>query len=371
MTNPVDRVDDVGELPDPDMDSILRLAEFESIARERMDPAAYAYYAGGAADESTMADNTAAFGRFRLRPRVLRDVSHVDASTTLLGERVAWPFGLAPNAGQALAHPDGECATARAAAEAGIVMCLSTFTNRAPEEVHAAAPEGQRWFQLYVHQQREVAEQMIRRTVDAGYRAIVVTVDLPVGGYRERELRWPYRWSEETSFATLTASTKGKSILELLEGFVNAALTWDDLAWIRDVAGLPVVVKGILTGEDAALAVEHGAAAVWVSNHGGRQLDRVPATIEVLEEIVAAVAGRAEVYLDGGIKRGTDVVTALALGARAVFLGRPYLYALAAGGEAGVTRAIRMLADETTNAMALLGATTVDELEPAHVRRPV
>lgn len=363
--------ENVGDLPERSLDDVLRLAEFEVIARARMDPAAYAYYAGGAADESTMADSVAGFARFRLRPRVLRDVSHVDPSTTLLGRRVPWPFGLAPNAAQVLAHPEGECATARAAASAGIVMCVSTFSNKPIEDICAAAPGGHRWFQLYVHQERDVAEEMIRRAAAAGYEAIVVTVDLPVAGYRERELRQPYRWSEETAFGNLGASTKGKEILELLGGLVNAALTWDDLAWIRDVAGLPVVVKGILTGEDAALAVEHGAAGVWVSNHGGRQLDRVPATIDVLEEVVAAVQGRAEVYLDGGIRRGTDVVTALALGARAVFLGRPYLYALAAGGEAGVARAIRLLADETENAMALLGATTVDELEPPHVRRPI
>lgn len=361
--------DQLGELPDPSAEGVLRLDDFESIARDRMHPAAYAYYAGGAADEHTMAENTAAFTRFQLRPRVLRDVSRVDTTTTLLGQQVSVPFGLAPNAAQGLAHPDGECATARAAAAAEIVMCLSTFSNKPLAEVAAAAPEGPRWFQLYVHQDRAIAQDMIRKAVTSDYRAIVVTVDLPVPGYRERELRWPYEGTEESAFGNITADTKGKAIIELLGGLINAALTWDDLAWIRETAGVPLVVKGVMTSEDAALAVEHGADAVWVSNHGGRQLDRVPATIEVLEEIVTAIDGRAEIYLDGGVRRGTDVVTALALGARAVFLGRPYLYALAVAGEDGVRRAIGLLADEVVNAMTLLGITGVGQLDPSYVQR--
>ncbi len=361
--------DDVGELPERSVDEILRLADFEEIARARMDPAAYAYYAGGAADESTMADNVAGFARLRLRPRVLRDVSHVNPSTTLLGRCVPWAFGLAPNAAQVLAHPDGECASARAAASAGIVMCVSTFSNKPIEEVSAAAPGGHRWFQLYVHQEREVAEEMIDRAVAAGYEAIVVTVDLPVAGYRERELRQPYRWSEETAFGNLGASSKGKEILELLGGLVNAALTWDDLSWIREVAGLPVVVKGILTGEDAALAVEHGAAGVWVSNHGGRQLDNVTATIDALPEVLEAIGGRVPVLMDGGIRRGTDIAVALALGADAVLVGRAPLWGLAADGQAGAQLALEILGRELRLTLAVLGAASVSELDRSHVGR--
>lgn len=346
---------------------ILRLDEFEALAKAKLDPAAYAYYAGGAADEITVARNVAAFQARTLIPRVLVDVSLLDPSTTMLGTPVSMPVGIAPNAAHGLADPEGECATARAAATAGVVMCLSTFSSFPMDEV-AAASDGPKWFQLYVHKDRGVAKTMIERAVAAGYEAIVLTVDLPVGGYRERELRTPFRSSQQQGFPNLPVDTTDKSILELLDGVINSTLTWDDLGWVRSVSGLPLVVKGVLAADDARRCVEHGADGVVVSNHGGRQLDRTPAPIDVLEDVVAAVDGGCEVYLDGGIRRGTDVVTALALGARAVFLGRPYLYALAAGGEAGVTLCLDLLKAEILNAMALLGTPAVSDITRAHVR---
>ena len=348
------------------LEGILRLDEFEQLARDVMDPAAYAYYAGGAADEITLRANYSAFERYRLLPRVLMDVSSIDASTTLLGTSVTMPVGIAPNAAQQLADDEGECATARAAETAGIVMCLSTFSSRSMEDV-AAAAAGPKWFQLYVHKDKGIAKEMIERAVASGYRAIVLTVDLPVGGYRERELRTPFRHEQQQAFENLPDDTKGKSILEMLDGLINAALTWDDLTWIKSVSGLPLIVKGILAPDDAELCVKHGADAIVVSNHGGRQLDRVPATIDMLEPVAQRVAGRAEVYLDGGIRRGTDVVTALALGARAVFIGRPYLFALTVGGQRGVEVCIQLLRAEVLNAMALLGANEVGAITRSHV----
>lgn len=350
-----------------DLAGILRLDEFEELARTKMDPAAYAYYAGGAADEITVARNVAAFEAKQLLPRVLVDVSQLDPSTTMLGTEVSMPVGIAPNAGQGLADPEGECATARAAAKAGVVMCLSTFSSRSMDDV-AASSDGPQWFQLYVHKDRGVAKDMIERAVQVGYQAIVLTVDLPVGGYRERELRTPFRSSQQQAFPNMPVDTTGMSILELLDGLINSAVTWDDLEWVRSISGLPLVIKGVMASDDAARCVEYGADAIVVSNHGGRQLDRTPATIDVLEDVVAAGEGGCEVYLDGGIRRGTDVVTALALGARAVFLGRPYLYALAAGGEAGVTLCLDLLKAEILNAMALLGAPTIADITRAHVR---
>ena len=345
---------------------VLRVDEFEAIARERMDPAAYEYYAGGAADEITMTRNLEAFRRRTLLPRVLVDVSKIEPRTTLLGTEVSMPIGLAPNAAQGLADPEGECATARAAAHEDVLMCVSTFSSRSMDEV-AAAAKGPKWFQLYMHKDRGVAKQMIERAVAAGYGAIVLTVDLPVAGYRERELRTPYVTDQEQGFPNLPVPTEGKSILELLDGVINASLTWADLDWIRSVAGVPLVVKGVLAPDDARRCVEYGVDAIVVSNHGGRQLDRAPASIDALEPVVRAVNESCEVYLDGGIRRGTDVVTALALGARAVFVGRAYLYALAAGGEQGVRTCLQLLRAETTNAMALLGCPRVEDITRAHV----
>lgn len=335
------------------MESITNLRQFEAAARARMSVADYGYLAGGSWDELTLADNEAAFARRRLLPRVLVDVSSVDLTTTMLGHNVAMPIGFAPVAQQGRSNPDGELAPALVAAQAGLVYCLSTFANRSLEDV-ATAGTGPRWFQLYVQEDRGLSEQAVQRAVAAGYQAIVLTVDLSVPGYRERELRDPVTGRSPVPNAGVSADDRGPYGHPL-----DTALQWSDLAWLRGLTDLPLVVKGILDPADAVRAVEHGAAGIVVSNHGGRQLDRAPASIDALEAVVQAVAGRAEVYLDGGIRRGLDVVTALALGARAVFIGRPYVYALAAGGQAGVARCIEILGDELRIAMMLLGAPTV------------
>lgn len=342
---------------------VRNLREFEELARLRLPPSAFAYYAGGAFDEVTLRENEAAFARRVLRPRVLVDVAQVDPGTTMLGRPVALPIGFAPAALQGLAHPEGEVVPARVAAKARVVYCLSTFSSRSLETV-AAVERGTRWFQLYVLRDRERTARLVARAADAGFRALVVTVDLAVPGYRERELRQPLKGPATGTVGQLS----GDEFLAAIGDEIDPSLRWQDLDWIRSLSDLPLVVKGILSGEDAARAVDHGANGLVVSNHGGRQLDRVAPTIDALEEVVAAVAGRAEVYLDGGVRRGTDVVTALALGARACFVGRPYLYALAAGGEAGVGRCLEILAEELRVAMALLGAPTTADITRDRVR---
>jgi isopentenyl diphosphate isomerase/L-lactate dehydrogenase-like FMN-dependent dehydrogenase len=339
----------------------LNLRDFEDLARERVPPGPFAYYAGGAMDEVSLAENEAAFARRRFRPRVLVDVSVIDTTTTLLGTMVAQPFGVAPTAQHALAHPEGECATARAAAEAGVMFCASTSSSRSLEEI-AAACDGPRWFQFYTQDNTGPrSERLLKRAADAGYSAIVLTVDLAVSGRRERELR--HAWD-------IDANVFGNFPAEPDRGAgsgVPNTFSWRDLAWLRKTTTLPIVLKGIVTAEDTRLAVEHGIDAVWLSNHGARQLDRAPAAIDVLEEVVDAAAGRMEVYLDGGVRRGTDVATALALGARAVFVGRPIIYALAYDGPAGVRLALDLLAGELRNVMALLGTPSLSDITRAHV----
>ena len=356
--------------PDPRLASIVRLAEFEAIARERMAPAAFDYVAGGAGDEESLADNEASWRRYRIRPRVLVDVSAIDLTTTLLGAPVAMPLAVAPMASHGLAHPDAERATARAAAAAGVPFTLSTMSSHSLEEVAAAAPDGVRWFQLYVQEDRGFARLLVERAEASGYRAIVLTVDLPVLGNRERDRR--HGFVLDVPLGNFDGrpdpEVVGRPQHGALGGIRHASLAWDELATIRSWTSLPIVLKGILTAEDARLGVEHGAAAIVVSNHGARQLDRVVAPADALEEVVAAVAGRAEVWVDGGVRRGIDVLIARALGADAVLIGRPFLWALATAGETGVTRALELLADECRVALALTGAPDLARIGRAHVR---
>ncbi len=338
-------------------------------ARQRLHPAAWDYYEGGAWDGHTLLANTTAWDRFQLRPRVLVDVAQVALETTILGRPAAMPIGIAPAALHGLAHPDGELATARAAAAAGAINVVSTVSSRSIETIAAAAPDARRWFQLYVQRDWAVTRGLVERAADAGYEAIVLTVDAPVLGYRDAILRRTFDPGED-AYANLPkrdAWRRGGELDEILD-MRGVHLTWDTLDEIRSWAPLPLILKGILTAEDARLAVDHGVDAVWVSNHGGRQLDRSPAGIEVLEEVVDAVEGRAEVYLDGGIRRGPDVLIALALGATAVFTARPFLYALACAGEAGVAKALAILRDETERALAIAGVTRPSGLGRDHVR---
>jgi 4-hydroxymandelate oxidase len=345
---------------------ILNLHELEAVARARLPAAVWDYYAAGADDERCVRRNAEAFERVALHYRVLVDVAHRALATSVLGQPIALPVGVAPMAFHRLAHPDGELASVRAAGAAGTVFVLSTMSNTAVEDVTAAAT-GPVWFQLYVYRDRAATEALVRRVEAAGCRALVLTVDAPVLGRRERDVRNRFTLPPDLAIANLHAagyarmapSTGGSALAAYVAELWNPALTWDAVGWLRSITTLPVVLKGIVRADDAVRAVDHGAAGILVSNHGGRQLDAAPATLDVLPRIVDAVAGRAEVYLDGGIRRGTDVVKALALGARAVFAGRPILWGLAAGGQAGVAAALDVLRRELDLAMALCGCPTI------------
>jgi len=347
-------------------------ADFEVQARERLDEGAYGYFAGGAGDERTLRDNIEAYARRRLRPRVLVDVSGVTATTTVLGAEVSMPLLVAPVAFQRVAHPDGEPATARAAADAGTVMCLSTLATASAQEVADAAPGGARWFQLYCFSDRGVTEALVDQAVEGGYRAVVLTVDAPVLGRRERDLRTGFAIPEHMEVPSFSRAIGGRREATLQDMFklLDQSLTWRDVEILAEISDLPVVVKGVITAEDARMAIDHGAGAIVVSNHGGRQLDGVPATLDALEDVIEAVDGRVEVYVDGGIRRGTDVAMAVALGARAALIGRPVIWALTVGGEEGVRRLLSLMRDEIELALALLGCPTPEALGPAHVTPP-
>jgi 4-hydroxymandelate oxidase len=355
--------------PTADPSRIVRVTDFEPLARAWLDPAAYDYIAGGSWDEVTLAENEAAWLRRRFRPRVLVDVSRVSTATTMAGAPAAIPLAIAPMSVHELAHPEAELATVRAAATAGVPFTLSTMASRSIEEVAEAAPEAIRWFQLYLQQDHEVSRSLVERAATAGYRAIVLTVDLPVMGYRERDLRSGFDLPGLGNFRDIAPSHRPlvKVEPEGAEAPDATSPTWDDIAAIRSWSPLPLVLKGILTGEDARLAVEHGVDGVVVSNHGARQLDRLPASVDVLAEVVEAVAGQAEVWVDGGVRRGLDIAIALALGARGVLIGRPILWALAADGQAGVERALAILGEELRVALALLGTPTPVDIRPEHL----
>jgi len=349
------------------------VADFERLAESRLEPGAFGYYAGGAEDERALAENVAAWERLRLRPRVLVDVTEVKTETTVLGTSVSMPLLVAPTALQRLAHPDGEPGMARAAAAAGTLMCLSTLATATPEEVAAAAPGAARWIQLYVFRDRGVTRAFVEQAAEHGYSALVLTVDAPRLGRRERDLRTGFRVPEEIAVPSAAAvrtleggSWDGATPLELLDA-IDSSLTWDDLDELRSLSLLPLVLKGIQTAEDAELACAYGVDAIIVSNHGGRQLDAVAPTAELLPEVVEAVAGRVEVYVDGGIRRGSDVVKALGLGARAVLVGRAPLWGLACDGEVGARRVLELLRAEIELALALCGCTSPEGVSPAHL----
>ena len=359
----------------------ISVLEYESLARAKMEPAHWAYFEGGSDDEVTLRRNRDAFERIALRPRMLVDVSGLDLSTEVLGTRVAMPILVAPVAYQCLAYSEGECATARSASEAGTVFVASTMATRSIEEI-ARSATGPLWFQLYVYKEREVSERLIRRAEAAGYRALVITVDTPRLGNREQDRRNGFALPPYLRLANFTVSeddthqqpAPGQSGVAVhAAAHFDLTLTWEAIRWLRSITSLPIVVKGILTGEDAELAVRAGADGIIISNHGGRQLDTVPAGIEVLPEVVAAVraAGSAcEVFVDGGFRRGTDVLKALALGARAVLVGRPVLWGLAADGSDGVRHVLKILRDELDLAMALAGRPSLASIDATLVRLP-
>jgi 4-hydroxymandelate oxidase len=322
----------------------LQVDDYEPVAKAKLDADVYDYYAGGAGDERILEENLRAFDRWVIRPRVLRGSGSPDTSTEILGTPIAFPVLVAPWAYQGRAHPDGERGTVRGAASAGTIAVVSSTAVDDLERI-AAASEAPRWWQLYLSAEPERSAEMLARVVSSGYRAICWTVDFPVAGLRHRD-------------------TRSGFVMPFAPGDAyESNMTWDHLTFIREHApGLPVLVKGILTAEDATLAVEHEVDAIVVSNHGGRQLDSCPATLDALPEVVEAVAGRTPVLMDGGVRRGTDVVKAIALGAAAVLVGRPAVWGLAAEGEAGVAGVLEILRAEFENAMALSGCRTVAEI---------
>ena len=343
---------------------LLTLDDYETRAAEILAPGAMAFLAGGAGDERTLRANLAAYDRWWLMPRVLRDVSNRSTATDVLGSRVATPILVAPVAMNAIAHPEGEAATARAAGRAGTVMVLSMGSSLPVESVTPAAG-GPVWFQLYVGKDRALTTEVVRRAEEAGCGALVLTVDAPLVGGRIRELRGGFEvlpeWFAEGHTPTyglsaFVASDRGATELW------DPTLSWEDVAWLHEVSSLPIVLKGILRADDAARAAAEGVAGVVVSNHGGRQLDSTPPALEVLPEIHDAVGDRIEVFVDGGIRRGSDVLKALALGARAVLVGRPIVWGLAVAGSEGVESILGLLTDELELAMGLCGASNVEQI---------
>jgi isopentenyl diphosphate isomerase/L-lactate dehydrogenase-like FMN-dependent dehydrogenase len=332
----------------------INLFDYEVLAQPRLDPNVWDYYQGGSDDEVTLRANRAAFERIWLRPRMLVNVHTIDMQTSVLGMPVPMPILVAPTSQHGLAHPEGECETARGVGATGTVMVLSTSASRVPEDVAHAAGTRPLWFQLYLRSYTR-GEDLVRRVEALGYRAIVLTTDLPRMGNRERDTRHGLA-GDDIRHVLRTPNYDGD------EGEIGDTLTWDVLDWLRSITTLPIVVKGILTAEDALLAVERGASGIVVSNHGGRQLDGATPSVMALPEIVSAVEGRCEIYLDGGIRRGTDVLKALALGARAVLIGRPILWGLAANGAAGVTHVLDILRSELELAMALSGCPTIPSI---------
>ena len=349
---------------------MINLFDYEREAARRVEPAAWGYISGGANDEVTLGANRAAFDRIVIRYRTMVDVTTRDLRTTVSGSPVSMPVLVAPTAMQKLAHPDGECATARAARAAGTIMVTSTTATTRLGDVIAASP-GPMWFQLYLYQDRGKSRALIEEAVSVGYRGVVLTVDAPLLGRRERDIRSGFTLPKGMTIANAAiagmdvvpeASDEASGLMLHFRSLHDPALTPKDVAWVREVSGLPVIVKGIVRGDDAARAVEHGAQGIVVSNHGGRQLDSAIPSIMALPDVVDAVANRAEVYVDGGIRRGTDVLKALALGARAVLVGRPVLWGLAVDGERGVQNVLELLRQELDLAMALAGARNVSEI---------
>jgi len=342
----------------------LNVWDYERLAEEKLDAGAHGYYAGGAGDERTLRDNVEAYTRWQLRPRMLVDVETCTTATTVLGTEISLPVLVAPVAFQRVAHPDGEVGMARAALGADTIMCLSTIATSTPAEV--AATGAKRWFQLYVLRDEGVTRELIAQARDNGFGALVLTIDAPVRGNRERDLRTAFAIPDDIRVA---AFGRGGMTPKDVFDQVSASLTWRDLERIASEADMPLLVKGVLTAEDAALACEHGAAGIVVSNHGGRQLDGVAATIDALPEVIEAVDGRVEVLVDGGIRRGTDVAKALALGARAVLAGRAMLWGLTVGGETGARHVLELLRAEVLGALQLLGCTSPADVSRDRVAR--
>ena len=343
---------------------LVNLFDYEALAKESLPSPEYDFIAGGAADEISIRRARVAFDSIMLRPRVLVDIGQRDMSTSVLSHQIKLPILLAPSGNHNRAHPDGELATVRAAGAMGTLMVLSSRSSHRFEDV-ASAATGPIWFQQYIYRDREMTRMLAQRAEDAGYSAICLTLDSSLPGRRERDIRNRYVLPPSANYPDLQllgTSFSAEKVPGLFD-LIDPSATWVDLEWMASHTSLSVLAKGIMTGEDARLSIEHGARALIVSNHGGRQLDTTFAPIEVLPEVIAAVGGRAEVYLDGGIRRGTDVLKALALGARAVLIGRPLFWGLAVDGESGVRTVLQTLRDELDSAMGMSGRPTIDSID--------
>lgn len=362
--------------PAPDrLAGCINVADLESVARRRLPLGVYDYFAGGAEDEGTLARNREGFGKWVLLPRVLVDVDRVDLSTTALGAPVKMPIHAAPTAYHRLATPEGETATARAVGSSGALMVLSSLATRTLEDV-AAAASGPLWFQLYVYRDRALSLEVLQRAETAGYQALVLTVDTPRLGRRERDFRNGFSLPANVTIANFAKGGSAyarwdskSSMFSYANSQLDPSLTWEAVSWLRENTKLPILLKGVVRADDAVRALERGVSGLIVSNHGGRQLDGEEAAILALPDIVSAVGDRAEVYVDGGFRRGTEVLKALALGARGVLVGRPILWGLAAAGERGAARALEMLRDELALSMALAGCPSLSAIERSLVRR--
>jgi len=362
--------------------SPVNVYEYHALAKEKLTPMVYGYYASGADDQQTLQDNEDGFKRLRFRPRVLIDVTAQDLTTVILGSNCAFPLVLAPTAMQRMAHPEGELATARAAAKAGLTMTLSSWSTTSLEDVANEAPGANRWFQLYVYKDRKITLDLVRRAERAGYLAIALTVDTPRLGRREADIKNQFSLPPHLTMANFASvdpsaeqgkmgKSSGSGLAAYVASLIDQSLSWKDIAWLKQNTRLPILAKGIETGEDAAIALEAGCAGIIVSNHGARQLDGVIATIDAVEEVVAAVRGRIPVLVDSGVRRGTDIVKALALGASGVMIGRPYVWGLSVAGEQGVAHVLQLLKNEFALAMALCGCVKVSDIKREMVIRDV
>ena len=374
------------------LDQCQNIEDLRQAARRRAHKMVFDYIDGAADDEKTLAENSRAFDKYSLLFRILAGVDEIDTSVTLLGQKMDQPFFCSPSAGNRLFHTEGERAVAKAAAAAGVIYSLSTLSSVSMEEI-SALTTGPKWFQLYIWKDRELVKEMLARARAAGYQALILTVDLPITGNRERDprngftipphygLRQTYEafkapfWTLDyltgapIKYANLSADTPAVSLADFVDAQLHAGFNWRDAEWLLGEWNGPSVIKGVVREDDARRAAELGFNAVAISNHGGRQLDHSPAPIDVLEEIVQAVGDKVEIILDGGVRRGTDILKALSLGATAVSFARPYLFGLASGGEVGVKRALDILAKEVRRDMALLGVTSIGELDASFVRR--
>ncbi|KAM3966469.1 hydroxyacid oxidase [Aphomia sociella] len=359
------------------MEKYISVKDFENAAIDVLPKAIRDYYTSGATEQQTLAENIEAFRRLRILPKCMIGVEKTDLRTTILGHEISMPVGISPSAMQRMAHPDGEIANSKAAEAERLIYILSTLSTTSLEHVAEATPNGIKWFQLYIYNDRNVTKQLVTRAEKAGFNAICLTVDTPLFGIRRADVRNRFSLPPhlrlgnfEGELSTKINKAEGDSgLAEYVQGLFDQSLTWDEIKWLKSITKLPIVAKGILRGEDAVKAIEAGCSAILVSNHGARQLDGVPATIEVLPEVVEAVKPyNVEVYLDGGVSTGTDIYKALALGARMVFVGRPALWSLTVGGQAGVQKMLNILRYELTRTFQIAGTPTVKDITKDMVR---